>query len=178
MSEFKKGLRALISGYHGMTVECEVLEVSPSGKYVKLLRDTECKWFPVGVVEVIEVLPPEQPFSEIPTYNSSSPALHDVVFERMRQIENYPLSHDDAHDAGELSGAGAALALNASCLIHPQNGTPLSESSARLRGWPEDWEWIGSTKPHGARRDLVKACALLLAEIERFDRLTPAEQRR
>jgi hypothetical protein len=35
--------------------------------------------------------------------------------------------------------------------------------------WPQDWEF----KPDTPRRMLVKAAALLLAEIERLDRAAP-----
>ncbi|HHG5326055.1 TPA: hypothetical protein ACPWPG_001447 [Pseudomonas aeruginosa] len=38
--------------------------------------------------------------------------------------------------------------------------------------WPWDEQWW---KPSTARRDMVKACALALAEIERLDRAAPAE---
>jgi hypothetical protein len=38
-------------------------------------------------------------------------------------------------------------------------------------GVPKMWPWARQWwKPTGARRDLVKAAALLLAEIERIDR--------
>jgi hypothetical protein len=39
---------------------------------------------------------------------------------------------------------------------------------------PDGWPWAPELwKPANARRDLVKAGALILAEIERLDRLTP-----
>ncbi|HCE5729600.1 hypothetical protein ACP0KH_06585 [Pseudomonas aeruginosa] len=38
--------------------------------------------------------------------------------------------------------------------------------------WPWDKDWW---KPTSARRDLVKACALALAEIERLDRAAASQ---
>jgi len=41
---------------------------------------------------------------------------------------------------------------------------------------PDVWPWGGFTwKPTTPRRDLVKAAALILAEIERLDRATNKE---
>jgi hypothetical protein len=39
--------------------------------------------------------------------------------------------------------------------------------------WPGGWDWSWF-KPTTPRRDLVKAGALIVAEIERLDRTTPA----
>lgn len=96
--------------------------------------------------------------------------LNEIHSERARQIhgEGYTRAHDDAHDAGELSGAAAAYALNAACMLHPLNGTPIENPT--LVGFPEDWEW----KPKDPRRDLVRAAALIVAEIERMDRAETA----
>lgn len=94
----------------------------------------------------------------------------DVMIERTRQVaeEGWTPEHDDQHDPGDLSGAGAAYALNAACLLNPFNGTPIDEP-------PESWMferewWKPQTDPAKARRDLVKAGALIIAEIERLDR--------
>ena len=88
-----------------------------------------------------------------------SPAMLAVIAERRRQIEaeGWSLEHDDLHDMGELARAGAAYALHRDidCGMMPDV-------------WPWSPEWW---KPQGFRRDLVRAGALILAEIERFDRL-------
>ncbi|HGO9838641.1 hypothetical protein [Pseudomonas aeruginosa] len=83
----------------------------------------------------------------------------DVQAERKRQItaEGWTPEHDDEHDGGELADAAACYALSAA---------GWSTYAARER-WPWPLEWW---KPSTARRDLVKACALGLAEIERLDR--------
>lgn len=86
-------------------------------------------------------------------------AARDVVAERQRQVsaEGYSLFRDDLYVKGELAEAASTYARLA--------GKPGSMSSA--------WPWGQATfKPSAdRRRDLVKAGALILAEIERLDRV-------
>lgn len=101
--------------------------------------------------------------------------LEEILGERTRQqrAEGFTLAHDDARDPGALAGAAGAYALNAGCILHPFNGTEIEDPT--LFGWtfePEFW------KPTTPRRDLVKAAALIVAEIERIDRGAAAERRR
>ncbi|EPK3136953.1 MULTISPECIES: hypothetical protein [Enterobacter cloacae complex] len=87
-----------------------------------------------------------------------NPALLDVIAERQRQrsVEGWTSEHDDAYQNSELADAAACYAIHA----HNQGfSTPAH--------WPWAPEWW---KQSGARRDLVKAGALILAEIERIDR--------
>lgn len=87
-----------------------------------------------------------------------NPALLDVISERQRQraVEGWTSEHDDAYQNSELADAAACYAINA----HNQGfSTPAHWP------WAPDW-W----KQSGPRRDLVKAGALILAEIERLDR--------
>lgn len=87
-----------------------------------------------------------------------NPAILDVASERQRQmsIEGWTSEHDDAYQNSELADAAACYAINA----HNQGfSTPAHWP------WAPDW-W----KQSGPRRDLVKAGALILAEIERIDR--------
>lgn len=83
-----------------------------------------------------------------------------VIAERRRQVdaEGFDAAHDDAHRDGELGYAGGAYALAA--------GVPPTTPPPACFPWPVEW-W----KPHGVRRDLVRAAALVIAEGERFDRL-------
>ncbi|MDU0668403.1 hypothetical protein ACPG8G_12795 [Pseudomonas aeruginosa] len=83
---------------------------------------------------------------------------------RRRQItaEGWTPEHDDAHSHGEMARAAACYALAGSSA--PNDGTAALLVSL---AWPWDEQWW---KPTSARRDLVKACALALAEIERLDR--------
>lgn len=95
-------------------------------------------------------------------------ALLDVFTERQRQIdaEGWTPEHDDEHDAGELPAAGGCYAFAA---VRQVCGL---DASAARDGWPFQaaW-WKPSTSP---RRNLVKAAALILAEIERLDRASNA----
>lgn len=85
-------------------------------------------------------------------------AIEDVIAERHRQIESegWTPEHDDGHDAGELAMAGGCYAL-----------FPWMNVQQRRDFWPWDDAWW---KPTHSRQDLVKAAALLIAEIERLDR--------
>ncbi len=95
----------------------------------------------------------------------------DVQAERRRQInaEGWTPEHDDAHSYGQMARAAACYALAGSSA--PNDGTAALLVSL---AWPWDEQWW---KPTSARRDLVKACALTLAEIERLDRAAaPGEE--
>ena len=95
-------------------------------------------------------------------------AITDVLLERQRQIdkEGFELKHDDEHDAGELAGAGAAYALFAANTLHPYSqGDGFDGEPPPGWCWDEKW-W----KPKTPREDLVRAAALIVAEIERLDR--------
>lgn len=86
----------------------------------------------------------------------------DVMGERCRQIsvEGWTPGHDDQHDEGELAAAATAYAFNAA-------------TAGRYYAHDPIWFWPwgdGSWKPTTPRRDMVKAGALILAEIERMDR--------
>lgn len=89
-------------------------------------------------------------------------AWTDVLAERQRQVavEGWDAAHDDEHNHGEL-------ATVASCYIDAHN--PCRVVGSLPSHWPRSWDesWW---KPTSHRRDLVKAAALLLAEIERIDR--------
>lgn len=94
--------------------------------------------------------------------DATSSAAMDVLAERRRQIEvkGWTPGHDDEY-------ARKTLAIAASCYI-------MDGSAAYPPGCcPGLWPWSAdSWKPTTYRRNLVKAAALLLAEIERLDRAT------
>ncbi|MCT5032758.1 hypothetical protein ACUDA9_12745 [Pseudomonas aeruginosa] len=96
--------------------------------------------------------------------HSMPKAWLDVQAERRRQItaEGWTPEHDDEHADGQMARAAACYALAGSSA--PNDGTAALLVSL---AWPWDEQWW---KPSTARRDLVKACALALAEIERLDR--------
>lgn len=90
-------------------------------------------------------------------------AARDVLAERRRQIEaeGWSASHDDGHMSGEMARAAACYALSSAGW----------KREALLEIWPVR-QWVSMWfKPTGRRRDLVKGAALMIAEIERLDRL-------
>lgn len=102
-----------------------------------------------------------------PVYLQPSPASQaaaDILAERRRQIgqEQWCPEHDDKYTRGELACAAASYATSAHWqAIGYDTCNP-----------PPRWPWSEAYwKPTSARRDLVKAGALILAEIERLDRM-------
>ncbi|MEG9555787.1 hypothetical protein ACTMQP_12510 [Pseudomonas aeruginosa] len=90
----------------------------------------------------------------------------DVQAERRRQIEaeGWTPEHDDEHADGQMAQAAGCYALHA-------GGIGTDWPDGRQNGAALFWPWDrDSWKPTTPRRDLVKACALALAEIERLDR--------
>ena len=97
-------------------------------------------------------------------------AARDMLAERGRQIsaKGWTHDHDDGREAGELASASAAYALAAADEIHPL----LRGAGGFQQEPPPAWPWDASGwKPSCGRRMLIKAGALVLAEIERLDRL-------
>ena len=102
-------------------------------------------------------------------------AWHSVIAERQRQIESegWTARHDDDHSDGSMALAAACYALNAATWA-AKGTAELHQSYADLSPgarWPWKRKWW---KPKSQRQDLVRAGALILAEIERFDRANPA----
>lgn len=91
----------------------------------------------------------------------------DVLDERRRQqeIEGWTHEHDDQHKNGEMPRAAGLYAISAGFASKYLEGE--TKTCPVPDGWPWAPEWW---KPTNARRDLVKAGALILAEIERLDR--------
>jgi hypothetical protein len=91
-----------------------------------------------------------------------SAAARDVLAERQRQIniEAWTPAHDDLYCAAELPRAAAAYILNGA-----------NDDAPYI--WPFAAKWW---KPRDARANYVRAAALILAEIERLDRVEQAKQ--
>lgn len=86
-----------------------------------------------------------------------------IAAERQRQIEQegWTDEHDDAHPAGELALAGMCYAGHAS----------LSLSGHAQDAIPSPWPWSANWwKPADPLRDLVRAGALIAAEIDKLQR--------
>lgn len=112
-------------------------------------------------------------------------AVKDVLTERQRQVtdEGHTAEHDDQHTTGELALAAATYAYagtlaNEELYAHARNlfGQPRGCFSVVAFLWPWEGHWF---RPKGGkRRMLVKAAALMIAEIERFDRAGDHEKDR
>ena len=94
--------------------------------------------------------------SECERLRSGRAAVEEIAAERKRQIESegWTAEHDDQNANGSMALAAAAYAMNS------------SYKGERIWPWSIAW-W----KPTERRRDLIKAGALIVAEIERLDRL-------
>lgn len=95
-----------------------------------------------------------------------SAAIIDVLNERTRQkeVEGWTLEHDDKHVDSSLALAAVCYAIPDEVRRYVRNVNSIVPSD-----WPRSWRacWW---KPKDRRRDLVRAAALLIAEIERLDR--------
>ena len=104
--------------------------------------------------------------------------IDEIASERRRQIEveGWTDEHDDGHSSGELALAGAAYAFLA-CLVPSEREAQSRSLYGLNRGfhsllvdlWPGCWD-LHWCKPKDQRHDLIHACALIVAEIERLDR--------
>jgi hypothetical protein len=94
-------------------------------------------------------------------------AASDILAERERQkaAEGWTEAHDNEHGRGDLARNGAAYAVKA----YQGWDSPVP---ADLWTWDEKW-W----KPKDARKNLVRAAALILAEIERHDRIEAPKEK-
>lgn len=98
--------------------------------------------------------------------------MTEVLSERARQIviKGHNRTADDRYDAGELVEAACSYALASNyATINGQDefkGAPLGRDSDLII-WPWNQE---AWKPDTRRRMLVKAMALLVAEVERIER--------
>lgn len=100
-------------------------------------------------------------------------AAREVLAERKRQVEveGWTTAHDDgANDVAAMADAAACYAMHAGQMLAGAYSTPCLQPHSL---WPWDASWWKPTTP---RRDLVKAGALILAEIERIDRIAEIER--
>lgn len=83
-----------------------------------------------------------------------------VVKERLRQFqkEGWTAEHDDSHSTGGLAQAAACYAMSPQIMIK------------RERYWPWEKRFWKPT-PKDRIRELTKAAALILAEIDRLQRI-------
>ena len=85
--------------------------------------------------------------------------LEEIAAECRRhvEVEGWTAEHDDTHVNGEMARAAA-------CYADPRIAFFTVDG---YFVWPWDRKWW---KPKSRRRDLIRAAALIVAEIERLDR--------
>lgn len=84
-----------------------------------------------------------------------------IAAERQRQIsvEGWTPEHDDEHTNGEIAGAAACYAVSKEVRY-------LNVGVSWMEVWPPEWDF----KPKNRLADLVRAGALIAAEIDRLQR--------
>lgn len=114
---------------------------------------------------VVPVALPETAF--VSPMQANQAAL-DVLAERRRQIEaeGYDTRGDDGNVQDELAAYAAFYAMPPAVRDWPATETGYGSTWGRAI---VPWSW-SAPKPGNRRRELVKAGALILAEIERIDR--------
>lgn len=109
----------------------------------------------------------------------------EIARERERQmaVEGWTREHDDTHSRGEMAAAAASYAINHHAHLLPEFANPnhinacegptLHTTMVHANAvWPWSNKWW---KPKNSRRDLIRAAALLVAELERLDRAQRTE---
>lgn len=99
-------------------------------------------------------------------FSQSITVIAEITAERCRQIEveRWSPEHDDEHDTGQLARAAACYAYEAGRTDYQRDcdvGSPPPM-------WPFENSWW---KPRDRRHNLVRSAALIVAEIERLDRV-------
>lgn len=94
-------------------------------------------------------------------------AIELIAEERARQIsvEGWTPEHDDKHMAGEIAMAAVCYAM----VPYVRDSAPPAGKTPVYRYWPWNRHWWKPC-PDDRVRELVKAGALLAAEIDRIQR--------
>lgn len=152
------------------------LGLAPIGSVFKIIRRD-----PDGILVLQRQEPPYTTLEVPPAHTyMGRVALADIALERQRQIdaEGFVPEHDDRYQDESLAVAAACYVLAPihqmpSIIQHRQEGEVETRYEVP-RHWPWNPRWWkpGPVILKGwRRRHLVKAAALLVAEIERLDRL-------
>ena len=151
-------------------LQCLLDRYSEGGGTIDLLNDHEGfmaivrKYVAKTQAQEIEAIKKDLPMGQ----PEMTEASHALLRERKRQIEKegWLPNHDDEHDRNELGYA-------ASCYADPSfiNDGDLNYAP------PKDWPWEdGSWKPKTYKENLIRAGALILAELDRLNRLEESER--
>lgn len=113
-----------------------------------------------------------------PDLKTTMHAIDMVGAERIRQItaEGFTTDHDDQHADGVLARAGACYAMNAgkAAQYEERHEIRMLPADYARSPMPAEWPWaLDWWKPKTQMQDLLRAAALILAEIERRLRQEP-----
>lgn len=124
------------------------------------------------------------PADQFPVMTTMSRAARDVLAERQRQVAPPPRDLRETNDGARRAPAGEGHSaggddryvnreLARAAIAYAIASLDTSPAWGPEFWWPRGWG-LSSFKPKDARRDLVRAAALLIAEIERLDRAAAA----
>lgn len=104
--------------------------------------------------------------------------IDEIAAERRRQVEaeGWTAEHDDEHADGSLAKVAACYAGHSAAYCNVRLDVGMDAYRATEPSmWPGSWarKWW---KPKDPRRDLIRAAALIVAEIERLDRMETKEK--
>jgi len=146
--------RELPTGYTTtrITAGMQEMRTTPDGTSMvaQLAGTAACSWSCMAVLAALLAVREGSPDGAVA-----------IVAERERQLtaEGWAPEHDDQHATGQLAAAGVCYA------IRHASGVPIGRPSDETPDWwPWDAEWW---KPKSLRADLVRAGALLAAELDR-----------
>lgn len=108
--------------------------------------------------------------------DATSCILCEIEAERIRQIEveGFTSAHDDTHDVRNLARAAEAYVSHYAGRTWVVGDKDLGLETYQAEEPPDAWPWEPELwKPKNPRRDLIRAIALLVAEVERIDRQSP-----
>lgn len=115
----------------------------------------------------------EQEYAEHKASTGSGAAM--IAAERTRQIESegWTPEHDDSHVRNELGDAARCYITSAEAAQYDKNCVAFDGGYRVLEGVPGNWPWESDWwKPtDDPVKDLVKAGALVAAEIDRLKRI-------
>ncbi len=119
---------------------------------------------PVSIHKAVALQCREVPVHEHRTFQVLT--LINQERERQKKVEGWTPEHDDKHKNGELAYAASAYA---GPVFHERPGQTLNLTIDPPIQWP--WKDGYKPTPDDPIRQLVKAGALIVAEIERLQRL-------
>jgi hypothetical protein len=98
--------------------------------------------------------------------------VEEIKAERERQFckEGWTPSHDEQHTEGELAWAAACYAAPSGDIHRFEPACDGNPYQRYLKAWPWDAEYDKRWK-HNRKRQLIISAALIIAELERLERL-------